>query len=139
MKKSILFVALILISASAGAEVYKCKTPGGVVYSEQPCAGNATVVNNLTKNPSDEDVSAAKIRLSNDMHQIAEKEKQTRLEQQDRDSRQGTRVVAIVVVPRSTGTTIVQSYGQNQNVQAAVPQTTSKTTNNHTQASKVPR
>lgn len=138
MKQITLFVALLLVSVIARAEVYKCKTQEGVVYSEQPCANNATVVNNLAKKPSEENVRAAQTRLANDIHQVEEKEKQERQERQARESRQGARVIAIVVSTHSSSTT-VQTYGQNQNTQAPVSQTTSKTTDNRAQVSRMPR
>lgn len=40
MTRSTLIFALLLASTAAGAqETYKCKTPGGMVYQDRPCAG----------------------------------------------------------------------------------------------------
>ncbi|OIR19475.1 hypothetical protein GALL_03560 [mine drainage metagenome] len=41
MKVSLLLVVLLSISPLASAGVFKCATPAGLVYSEQPCAKNA--------------------------------------------------------------------------------------------------
>jgi len=40
MTRTTLIFALFLASTAAGAqETYKCKTPGGMVYQDRPCAG----------------------------------------------------------------------------------------------------
>lgn len=40
MTRTILIFALFLASTATGAqETYKCKTPGGMVYQDRPCAG----------------------------------------------------------------------------------------------------
>lgn len=53
MKQPILFITLILISVFARADVFKCETQDGTVYSGKPCAQDATTVNTLVKNPAD--------------------------------------------------------------------------------------
>jgi hypothetical protein len=78
MKQIILFAALILVSVTARADVFKCKTPNGMVYSEHPCANDATVVNNLAKKLSAEDVRAADARLENNIRQVEDNERQAR-------------------------------------------------------------
>lgn len=49
MKQVFLFIALTLIAVSARADVFKCQTANGVVYSEQPCAKGAKPVNSGAK------------------------------------------------------------------------------------------
>lgn len=41
MRKTLLLVVLLSISPLASAGVFKCATPAGPVYSEQPCAKNS--------------------------------------------------------------------------------------------------
>lgn len=138
MKQIILFAALILVSVTARADVFKCKTPNGMVYSEHPCANDATVVNNLAKKPSEEDVRAADARLENNIRQVEDNERQARQERQSREWQQATREITIAVPTRSRSTTI-QSYRQNQNLYVPVPQTTSKASNNQSQINRLPR
>ena len=138
MKQIILFAALILVSVTARADVFKCKTPNGMVYSEHPCANDATVVNNLAKKPSAEDVRAADARLENNIRQVEDNERQARQERQSREWQQATREVTIAVPTRSRSTTI-QSYRQNQNLYVPVPQTTSKASNSQSQINRLPR
>ena len=139
MNRIVLFVALTLISVPAIADVFKCKTQDGVVYSEQPCAKDATVVSNLAKDPSEEDVNAAKTRSSNDINHVEAYQRKEKQERQARESRQGTRVVGIIVMTRSsststTTTTTTKSFGQNQNSQAQSSQAAGKFTGNNPQA-----
>jgi hypothetical protein len=138
MKQIILFAALILVSVTARADVFKCKTPNGMVYSEHPCANDATVVNNLAKKPSEEDVRAADARLENNIRQVEDNERQARQERQSREWQQATREITIAAPTRSRNTTI-QSYRQNQNLYVPVPQTTSKASNNQSQINRLPR
>ncbi len=119
MKQLILFVALILMSVLAKAEVFRCKTQNGIVYSEHPCADakEVTVVSNLAKKPSAEDVRAAQSRLDSNIRQVEEHERQESQERQARELHQGTQVVGAVVTSRSVRTT-TQSFVQNQNIPA---------------------
>jgi Domain of unknown function (DUF4124) len=44
MRQAILLMILMLATVLAEASVFKCNTPDGVVYSEQPCSENATEI-----------------------------------------------------------------------------------------------
>jgi hypothetical protein len=119
MKQIILFLALILMSVLARAEVFRCKTQDGVVYSEHPCANAKEVaaVSHLAKQPSVEDVRAAQSRLDSNILQVEENERQVRQERQEaqaRELRQGT-PGRVVVTTRSTSTT-TQPFVPNQNI-----------------------
>lgn len=76
MKQIILFMATTLTAVFAQAEVYRCQTQDGFVYSERHCASDATPIKNLSKKPSEENVRAAQSRLENDIHLIEEKDRQ---------------------------------------------------------------
>ena len=76
MKRSAGFLALLLIACSVEAGVYKCATPNGTVYSEHPCANDAKTVEHLAKNPNDESVRSAQMRLRNDIREVANNERQ---------------------------------------------------------------
>ncbi len=117
MKQIILFIALILISVLAKAEVIRCKTQDGVVYSEHLCvnAREATIVSNLAKKPSAEDVRAAQSRLDSNILQVEEHERQESLERQARELRQGT-PARVVVTTRPASTTTQPFVVQNQNI-----------------------
>lgn len=135
MKRIFLFVALILISVLARADVFRCKTQDGVVYSEHPCATDATVVTNLAKKPSEEDIRAAQSRLDSNIRQVEEHERQEKLA---RESRQATNVVGVVVMTHSSSTT-TQSFVQNQNLHGQSSQPAGRTLNSQAPVNRVPR
>lgn len=84
MKRIFVFVALMPVAVLASAEIFKCATPDGVVYSEHPCATDAKVVTNLAKKPSAESVRRAQARLDNDIRQVQNDERQAENERQAR-------------------------------------------------------
>jgi len=83
MKRMIAFMVLLLVAGSAGAAVFKCATPNGVIYSEHPCAAEAQTVTNLAKKPSEAEVRNANERLRNNMREVEEKERQEQAWRQD--------------------------------------------------------
>jgi len=66
MKRCVLFAISLSFAVTGNAAVYKCATPGGVTYSEQPCAKDAKAIDTRSSEPSAADVQAAKTRLKND-------------------------------------------------------------------------
>lgn len=95
MKRLIAFMTLLLVTGSAGAAVFKCATPNGVIYSERPCASEAKTVVNLAKEPSEAEVRSANARLRNNMREVADKERQ------EQAWRQGDQDVVAERAPRS--------------------------------------
>jgi len=136
MKQVLLFVALMLASVLASAQVFKCNTQNGMVYSEQPCGKDATAVNNLAKEPSEEDVKAAQLRQANDNIDDKEYQKKALEERQAQEARQSTRVVGVIVItrPGTIITTTNQVVSSNQNSQVRPPPTVVRPAGNHAQA-----
>ena len=86
MKQVSLFALLTLISTTGSADVFKCKMQEGVVYSEHPCAENASVMKNQSTTPSQNDVRAAQRRASNDQRQVQEYSRKEMAERQAREA-----------------------------------------------------
>ena len=51
MKKWIFVVTIVLLSASASAQVHKCEGPDGPVYQQQPCSGEGEAVRGISVTP----------------------------------------------------------------------------------------
>jgi hypothetical protein len=96
MHRIFLFPLLILLSTACAAEVFKCKTQEGVVYSEHPCAENASVMKNQNTSPSAADARAARNRAANDQRQVEENSRKEMAERQAREAAE-PRVVSIIV------------------------------------------
>lgn len=113
MKVAFCFITLMSLAINANAEVYKCSTSGGgMTYSESPCSTNATVVNNLAKPPSEENVKAAQARLESNIQQVQAHEQQENFDRQQRNSQQNSRTVTVIVTrPVVVGAPI---YGMSQ-------------------------
>lgn len=105
MRQFALFAFLILTSIAGEADVFKCKTPQGVVYSEHPCAENAAVVKNQIAAPTADDVKAAQVRALNENRQV---QAILRQEEADRRAREAAepRVAAVSIGSRTRTTTI---------------------------------
>ncbi len=52
MKQWVSFVAILLVAMAANADVYKCKTAKGIVYSEEPCDDDAASTVKSGREPS---------------------------------------------------------------------------------------
>ena len=90
MKQRIIFLAWLLMSSSAYAEVFRCKGESGMVYSERPCASDAAVVNHLAKKPSEENAREASSRLDRTLRQIEEKDRQEDIDRRSRSVSRGS-------------------------------------------------
>ncbi len=108
MKQLVLLVTFILSVSSAHADVFKCHTADGVVYSETPCADNAMVVNTHAAEPSAEDAQAAREQTMRDNQKVdvfnneASRDAQTRYIYAQRPP--------VIILSRGGTTTYVSGY-----------------------------
>jgi hypothetical protein len=83
MIQNFIFIALILLVPTfADAQVFRCKSADGIVYSERPCASDAAVVKQLAPKPSVENARDAQARLERNLRQVEEKERTESMERQ---------------------------------------------------------
>lgn len=125
MKQIALFAFLILMSTTGKADVFKCKTQQGVVYSEHPCAENAAVVKNQIAVPTDDDVKAAQDRALNDSRHVQAIQRQEEAERRAREAAE-PRVAAVIIGTRTrttTMTTITTAQASSQAPHSGTGQT----------------
>lgn len=87
IRNFILIALMLLALPSANAEIFRCKGAEGIVYSERPCASDASVVKQLAKKPSAENVREAQSRAERNLRQVEEKERMENLERQASQAR----------------------------------------------------
>jgi hypothetical protein len=87
IRKFMLIALMLAVSASVDAEVFRCKGAEGIVYSERPCASDASVVKQLAKKPSAENAREAQSRAERNQRQVEEKERMENLERQTSQAR----------------------------------------------------
>lgn len=69
MKRIFLFVTLMAITALAQAGVFKCETPTGLIYSEQPCPKNTKAQDFHAIKPTETETSTPSNNLMQQMEQ----------------------------------------------------------------------
>ncbi|WP_237247004.1 hypothetical protein [Sideroxyarcus emersonii] len=86
MKQTLLLAALLSISPLASAGVFKCETPAGFVYSEQPCAGNSRQLDFHPVKPSEPVVAPDKTMQQLEQQSAAQKKSREAMEKSAADN-----------------------------------------------------
>jgi hypothetical protein len=117
MKQFVIFAILILISASGKAEVFKCKTRAGVVYSEIPCAENSDVLKNQSSAQSAGEVRAAKACVAKDNSHVQAFERKEAAELRAKEAAK-PRVVTMIVVEKPSANPTIKYSSTHQSSHA---------------------